>query len=358
MATESELLKAYNDSTQAGAPAPAAGAGAGAATPAGSSQTPQETVPAAQAAGGAQTPAAGNNVANGAYSTARTDAINQIYDAQRAAREAELKNAYEQSMSGYRQAQEKLAPEYQQKANDLAAQYERQRQNFWNQAAASGINTGVSAQESLARGGEYQRDFGSLRTSEAEQQAAIKRQMADREAQYQNDIAAALAENDYQRAQALYNEYNTGYDRDLENAKIMASYGDFSFFENLYGKDQANNMFLLWAAQNPDLAHNTGRITDDQYNNLVSGKNMNDGLDENGKRIISTPAGGGTSIDYSVSPWRTGEGPGAQNSQNTSSDSQAERAPTRGDVARAAEAAFTRGDITLKEYQNIRSRIH
>lgn len=358
MATESELLKAYNDSTQAGASTPAAGAGAGAAAPAGSSQTPQETAPAAPAAEGAQTPAAGNNVANGAYSTARTDAINQMYDAQRAAREAELKNAYEQSMSGYRQAQEKLAPEYQQKANDLAVQYERQRQNFWNQAAASGINTGVSAQESLARGGEYQRDFGSLRTSEAEQQAAIERQMADREAQYQNDIAAALAENDYQRAQALYNEYNTGYDRDLENAKIMASYGDFSFFENLYGKDQANNMFLLWAAQNPDLAHNTGRITDDQYNNLVSGKNMNDGLDENGKRIISTPAGGGASIDYSVSPWRTGEGPGAQNSQNTSSDSQAERAPTRGDVARAAEAAFARGDITLKEYQNIRSRIH
>lgn len=350
MATESELLKAYNNSTQAGAGAPAAGAGAGAATPAGSSQTPQETAPAA--------PAAGNNVANGAYSTARTDAINQIYDAQRAAREAELKNAYEQSMSGYRQAQEKLAPEYQQKANDLAVQYERQRQNFWNQAAASGINTGVSAQESLARGGEYQRDFGSLRTSEAEQQAAIERQMADREAQYQNDIAAALAENDYQRAQALYNEYNTGYDRDLENAKIMASYGDFSFFENLYGKDQANNMFLLWAAQNPDLAHNTGRITDDQYNNLINGKNMNDGLDENGKKIISTPAGGGASIDYSVSPWRTGEGPGAQNSQNTSSGSQAERAPTRGDVARAAEAAFARGDITLKEYQNIRSRIH
>ena len=294
MATESELLKAYNNSTQAGASAPAAGAGAEAATPTGSSQTSQETAPAAPAAGGAQTPAAGNNVANGAYSTARTDAINQIYDAQRAAREAELKNAYEQSMSGYRQAQEQLAPEYQQKANDLAVQYERQRQNFWNQAAASGINTGVSAQESLARGGEYQRDFGSLRTSEAEQQAAIERQMADREAQYQNDIAAALAENDYQRAQALYNEYNTGYDRDLENAKIMASYGDFSFFENLYGKDQANNMFLLWAAQNPDLAHNTGRITDDQYNNLVSGKNMNDGLDENGKRIISTPAGNGT----------------------------------------------------------------
>ncbi len=306
MATESELMKAYNDSAaKAGAGAGAAPAGhAGAQnTPAmqsaaqGTQTTPTAEVPAqapaADAAGAAADAAGGgynNNVVNGAYNTARMGAINQMYDAQRAAREAELKNAYEQSMSAYQEAQGKIAPEYQQKANDLGVQYERQRHNFWNQAAASGINTGVSAQESLARGGEYQRDFGALRTSEAEQQAAVERQMADRKAQYQNDVAAALAENDYQRAGALLDEYNNGYSRDLENAKLLASYGDFTFFENLYGKDRANNMFLLWASQNPDLAHNTGRITDDQFRNIKAGKSMNDGLDENGKRIISAAA--------------------------------------------------------------------
>lgn len=323
MATESELLRAYNDSAaKAGAGAGAAPAGRAGAqnTPAMQSaaqgtqaqgaqttqtaETPTQTpqAPAADAAGGAADAAGNggynNNGVNGAYNTARMDAINQMYDAQRAAREAELKNAYDQSMSAYQEAQGKIAPEYQQKANDLGVQYERQRHNFWNQAAASGINTGVSAQESLARGGEYQRDFGNLRTSEAEQQAAVERQMADRKAQYQNDVAAALAENDYQRAGALLDEYNNGYSRDLENAKLLASYGDFTFFENLYGKDQANNMFLLWASQNPDLAHNTGRITDDQFNNLKAGKSMNDGLDENGKRIISTVAAGGGGNNY------------------------------------------------------------
>lgn len=324
MATESELMKAYNDSAaKAGAGAGAAPAGRAGAqnTPAmqSTAQHPQGTqgaqttptaevptqgtqtpqAPAASAAPPAASAAGGgynNNVVNGAYNTARMGAINQMYDAQRAAREAELKNAYEQSMSAYQEAQGKIAPEYQQKANDLGVQYERQRHNFWNQAAASGINTGVSAQESLARGGEYQRDFGALRTSEAEQQAAVERQMADRKAQYQNDVAAALAENDYQRAGALLDEYNNGYNRDLENAKLLASYGDFTFFENLYGKDRANNMFLLWASQNPDLAHNTGRITDDQFNNIKNGKSMNDGLDGDGKRIIPAAAaasGGG-----------------------------------------------------------------
>ena len=116
MATESELLRAYNDS--------AAKAGAGAAQNAQPTQTTQNTpamqsaaqypqgtqgtqtaetptqtpqAPAADAAGGAADAAGNggynNNVVNGAYNTARMDAINQMYDAQRAAREAELKNA-------------------------------------------------------------------------------------------------------------------------------------------------------------------------------------------------------------------------------------------------------------------------
>lgn len=301
MATANELLDAYNKSEQT------AGATTTPATST-SGTTAQTQQPVADTQASASTNAAtdaansaanyNNNVTNGAYNTARTEAINTMYDAQRAQQEAELKNAYEQSMSAYQEAQAKIAPEYQQQANDLAVQYERNRHNFWNQAAASGINTGVSAQESLARGGEYQRDFGNLRTSEAEAQAAVERQMADRKAQYQNDVAAALAQNDYQKAGALLDEYNNAYERDLENAKILASYGDFSFYQNLYGKDQADNMFNLWAAQNPDLAHNTGRITDDQYDNLINGKSMNDGLDENGNRIVVASTGGGGSNNY------------------------------------------------------------
>ena len=327
MATESELLKAYSDSAaKAGATAPAAGAsaGTGATTPVSSPQTPQGASPAEPTGGAVKSstpatdaannvPSYNNNIMNGAYNTARTDAINQMYDAQRAQREAELKDAYEKSMSAYQEAQSKIAPEYQQKANDLGVQYERNRHNFWNQAAASGINTGVSAQESLARGGEYQRDFGNLRTSEAEQQAAVERQMADRKAQYQNDVAAALAQNDYQRAGALLDEYNNGYQRDLENAKILASYGDFSFYENLYGKEQADAMYKLWLAQNPDLAHNTGRITDAQWENLKNGKNMNDGLDANGNRIVSAaPAasGGGENYWAGLATGRPGPSPG------------------------------------------------
>ena len=223
-----------------------------------------------------------NTVTSDAYTTARTNAINAMYAAQQAQQEAQLKQAYEQNLSSYQAAQDKISPQYQQQANDLAIQYERNARNFNQQAAATGINSGVGSQAALARAGEYQRDYASLRTSEAEQQAEAERQKALLEAQYKNDVAAALAENDYSKAQALLDEYENGYNRDVQNAQILASYGDFSGYATLYGQEQADAMWRLWVAQNPDLAKQTGSITEAQYNNLKAGDEMNKGLDESG----------------------------------------------------------------------------
>ena len=67
------------------------------------------------------------------------------------------------------------------------------------------------------------------------------------------------------------NEYNNGYSRDLNTAKTLAAYGDFSGYAGLYGQDTANNMAALWKAQNPELAYNTGRMTAEEYK-AVTGK--------------------------------------------------------------------------------------
>lgn len=229
------------------------------------------------------------------YTSAQTDAINSIYDAQKDARLNELKAAYDLSRSEQQAAQEKIAPQYQTAANDLAVQYERNRQNFNRQAAASGINTGTASQAALARNSEYQRDFGNLRTSESEAQAEADRQMANLTAQYQNNIASAIAQNDYQRAAALLDEYNNGQARDMQRAQILAEFGDFSGFANLYGKEQADNMLAIWRAQNPQLAYMTGSITEAQRDNLINGRPLNYGLDASGNRIVSAGAG----VDYS-----------------------------------------------------------
>lgn len=214
---------------------------------------------------------ASNNVANGAYNTARLDAINKMYDAQQAARESELKSAYDQSLSAYKAAQDKIAPQYQASANDLATQYERNRRNFNQQAIGNGINTGAGSQAALAQNNEYLRAFGNLRASESEALAESERKAADLKAQYESSLAASKAQNEYNRSGAVLDEHNAGYQRDLQQAQILAEYGDFSGYANLYGKEQADAMFMLWAAQNPDFAFNSGKITRDQYK-VMTGK--------------------------------------------------------------------------------------
>lgn len=199
----------------------------------------------------------------------RINQINQMYDAQKEANRLALENAYNQNMSNAQTAKDKIAPQYQQSANDLAVQYERNRRNFNQQAAASGINTGTASQGRLSQSNEYLRDFGKLRSEESNALAEADRGMTDLKTQYQNAIATAAAESDYKKAAALLDEYNNQYNRDLAQAQQLAQFGDFSMYATLYGQDAADNMLAVWKAQNPDLAYNTGKMTAEEYRNLT-----------------------------------------------------------------------------------------
>ena len=206
------------------------------------------------------------------YSTSgQGQAINDLYDAKKQSQLTQLESAYQASRSEAEAARDKLPGQYQQQANDLAAQYERNRRNFNLQAEASGLNTGTASQAALAQNSAYQRDMGALRTAQADAMTEADRGIAELERQYQANVSSAIADNDYQRAQALLNEYNNGYTRDLNTAKTLAAYGDFSGYAGLYGQDTANNMAALWKAQNPDLAYNTGRMSAEEYK-AITGK--------------------------------------------------------------------------------------
>ena len=206
------------------------------------------------------------------YSTSgQGQAINDLYDAKKQSQLTQLESAYQESRAEAEAARDKLPGQYQQQANDLSAQYERNRRNFNLQAEASGLNTGAASQAALAQNSAYQRDMGNLRTAQADAMTEADRGIAELERQYQANVSSAIADNDYQRAQALMNEYNNGYSRDLNTAKTLAAYGDFSGYAGLYGQETANSMAALWKAQNPELAYNTGRMTAEEYK-AVTGK--------------------------------------------------------------------------------------
>lgn len=217
-----------------------------------------------------------------------------------------MESEYNKQRSEYEAAAQKIPQSYQTQANDLAAQYERQKKIFNEQAAANGLNTGTGSQAALAQNAGYQKAYAQLRTAQADAETEAARRMQDLETAYKAQVAQAMGENDYQRAKALMDEYNNNYSRQLQQAQTMAQYGDFSGYSNLYGQGAADNMSVeyqrqraeedaknraqwgdfsgyatlyggetaaqmaaLWNAQNPDLAYNTGRISAEQYRTMT-----------------------------------------------------------------------------------------
>lgn len=195
--------------------------------------------------------------------------ISGLYDSRKEAQLEQLKGSYEESRAEAQAAADKIPVTYREKANQLAASRERDRQSFNTQAAARGLNTGTASQAALAQNSAWQRDYGALRKAQAQDESEAQRGLAQLTARYQRDIDAAVAESDYQKAAALLNEYRDRYNRDLHKAQTLASFGDFSMYAELYGQAQADSMYKSWKAQNPLLAYNTGGISAQEYRSMT-----------------------------------------------------------------------------------------
>ncbi len=256
--------------------------------------------------------------------------ISDIYDKLNESTLAQLQGSYDQVKRQLDEAALKIPQQYQTQSRALEAQNAQNQRNMNEMLAASGLNTGASGQARLAQNAAYMQGSAGIKQSQAEAQAALERERVAKEQDYQNAITAALKDNDYQRAVALtqelkdfqqraqqiaqmamsigsqqagamqsewnrqaqeaYQLWQAGeslnadqrqalisalyHDQDsaLEQAKILASYGDFSGFAQLYGEDAARQMQQLWLAQNPQFAFMTGQMTPEQYYQLT-GKN-------------------------------------------------------------------------------------
>lgn len=136
---------------------------------------------------------------------------------------------------------------YLQRLNDVAPELYDRAFNTW-----------------LNEGNEMVRNYGLLQDR------------ADDEYQkYLNDYNQWAADRAYAQdaEQLAYNrgkdQWATQYGAAQDRAKVLASYGDFSGYANIYGGDAANSLQRNWIYDNPDLALRNGLITQDEYNALV-----------------------------------------------------------------------------------------
>ncbi len=163
------------------------------------------------------------------------DYINAMYAANEAAARERLQAEYENNLAAAGRQEEKLAPSYDAAANQAAAQAAINRQNFNEMAAASGLNTGTASQAQLAQNNALLGNISEIRRAQADAQAELDFQRTQMEAQYQQAIREAVAQNDLQKAQALYQEAKR-VDESLVNTAVNQANMDWTVWNALYNK--------------------------------------------------------------------------------------------------------------------------
>ena len=117
----------------------------------------------------------------------------------------------------------------------------------------------------------------------------------------QYSLAANLRDTEYNQYRDKLGDYqyNQAWDAQQAQQKAddLAKYGDFTGYEEMYGKDVADRMRNTWAAANPGAAYISGVITADQYYTLTG--EYPPGY---------TPAGGGGGSEWGGSTWEYASG--------------------------------------------------
>jgi hypothetical protein len=195
------------------------------------------------------------------------DYISGIANARAQARINALEQAYKQSISALNQQKSEIPQIFTDARNRAAGQYETQRANFNRYAANTGLNVGTAGQAQLAMGTTYQGNLGQLDRAEIKAITDINTQLSNLAAKYRSEVAQAQAEGDYDRMTMLYQQYQNEQNilrqqqqrqQDIDmttaenRAKLLASMGDFSGYQQLYDLDPTQTAALsaLWKQQN------------------------------------------------------------------------------------------------------------
>ncbi len=138
--------------------------------------------------------------------TSQEDYINSWYDSNEQKVRATLGAEYDANMAALDRQAATIAPQFQQSANAAAAQSAVAQAAFNERAAAAGMNSGAGSQAALAQNNALVSSISAIRQAESEALADIEEQRAALSTQYQRAIAEAVANNDAERAKALYAE--------------------------------------------------------------------------------------------------------------------------------------------------------
>ena len=134
------------------------------------------------------------------------DYLREMYAANLESQKAQLEAAYQQNLSELDASLSKSDAGYTEQKRQTTGTAEKEAANWRELANAMGLNSGAQGQAALAQSNQLQSNLNALNSAQATAQADIERQRALLGQQYQLAILEAQANNDFELANALYNE--------------------------------------------------------------------------------------------------------------------------------------------------------
>lgn len=208
------------------------------------------------------------------------DLVNNVYDRLNDATLSQLLASYNNSRAEAEYQASKLPALYQAQRNATSADNEREKMAFREQAAANGLNAGNRSQAALAFSNQLQNSLGQLNTAEANALADAQHDLTQLYISYQQQIAQAVSENNYQRAAALMQEYQTAQQSRVNTAVAQANLNmQVADFNRQTRQNQVAAQQQAWQNQfdlanllagygNMGIAGGLGGLTQDQINQL------------------------------------------------------------------------------------------
>ena len=133
--------------------------------------------------------------------------IRDMYDANSASQLAALKSTYEQNVLDYQAQDDLISAEAQRQRNQAASQNDLQRMYMNEMGIMQGLNTGATGQMALAQSAALQGSFADIGAQEQQALADSALERSKLKVQYSAAVDQAIAQNNYELANALYQEY-------------------------------------------------------------------------------------------------------------------------------------------------------
>lgn len=175
--------------------------------------------------------------------------INKMYDASLESEKAGLKQNYEQDTANLDAEQEKARKQTDANLTRTYVEAAKAQKNYGEVQNAYGLTSGAMAQARLAQDNQLQGDLTAIRTAQQDIDAGIERERSTLAQQYAAAIQQAQANNDLQRAQALFEAAQAEEARlnqqQANAAALMAGVGDYARLAKLYGLSEEELALLM-----------------------------------------------------------------------------------------------------------------